>query len=331
MKGEAAVLRYLYYDESNLIVGRTSWDFRAQLANYGPGGTQAEQSVSMPQAEAYCRHVASRHYENFQIASWFLPKLLRQDFYNIYAYCRWSDDCADEVRDRSEATALLTWWQSQLDAIFRGEQPSHPVMRALTATVQRHALPQAPFADLLSAFRQDQFQTRYATFVELDEYCRRSANPVGRLLLGLANAADDGENLRLSDAICTGLQLANFCQDMARDAAVGRIYAPREIWQCHDVDEAMILAACPTPQLQAMVAHFAARAREQLTAGAMLVARVPAWLSLDVDLFRAGGLAILDEIDRAHFDVWTRRPTVSKFRKLRLLLNGYIASLVHKR
>jgi squalene synthase HpnC len=312
-------------------VGRTSWDFRAQLASYGPVGTLARQPVSLYEAEVYCQQVASRHYENFQIASWFLPRLLRQDFYNIYAYCRWSDDCADEACDRTEATALLSWWQSELDALFRGEPPSHPVMCALSSTIARHGLPKKPFADLLSAFRQDQLQTRYETLEELNEYCRRSASPVGRLLLGLAQATDDRENLRLSDAICTGLQLANFCQDMARDAALGRIYVPREIWRCHDVDEAMILAARATPQLQAMLARFVAHAREPLTAGAPLAARLPAWLSLDVDLFRAGGLAILDQIERVEFDVWTRRPTVSKFRKLQLLLRCYVASLARKR
>lgn len=334
--------RVSYYDEGPLKVDRSRWDFFAELAQFGPVDKRMEYArwsaqitpagTSRPigdasggalaAAEAYCRSVAHRHYENFQIASWFVPKHLRQDFANIYAYCRWSDDCADEAGSRTAAMELLTWWQGELDSLFRGETPRHPVMQALATTVERHRLPPNPFFELLSAFSQDQVKQRYETHDEVLDYCQRSANPVGQLVLGLAHAADDAENLRLSDHICTGLQLANFCQDMARDAAMGRIYAPRELWAEHRVDEAMLLAARPTPELRSLLEQWVALAREQLEAGEALVQRAPRWLAVDVRLFRAGGRAILDQIERAHFDVWTRRPTVSKTRKLQLLLSA---------
>lgn len=306
-------------------MGRSSWDFHAELAKYGPTGHLSNRALTFADAEEYCRYVARTHYENFQIASRLLPRLLRQDFYNLYAYCRWSDDCADEARDRTEAVELLRWWSGQLDALFSGGSLNHPVMCALSRTVERHCLPQKPFTDLLSAFQQDQVRQRYETIDELENYCQRSANPVGRLVLGLGAAADDAENMRLSDLVCTGLQLANFCQDMARDAALGRIYVPRELWQPHRVDETMILAARSTPQLQAMLAQFTEVARAKLLAGGALADRVPRWLALDVRLFRAGGLSILDEITRSGYDVWSRRPTVSKLRKALLLVRCFVS------
>ncbi|MCC6508659.1 MAG: squalene synthase HpnC [Pirellulaceae bacterium] len=319
-------------------MGRDKWDFSKQLAEFGPDRV-THRLDSLDQAQAYCRFVAQSHYENFQIVSRLLPRLLRQDFHNIYAYCRWSDDLADETANRQQATALLGWWQAQLDHLFtwQASQPTdavlssaalpplHPVMQALGPTIIRHNLPKQPFDDLLSAFVQDQSTSRYDSFVELNDYCRRSANPVGRLVLGLARAADDPENLRLSDEICTGLQLANFCQDMQRDAAMGRIYAPRELWGRHGVDESMLMNARVTPQLRQMLREFVQVARGRLDAGAMLAARVPRWLALDVRLFRAGGLAILREIERQNFDVWTRRPTVSKWHKIRLLIRACVA------
>ena len=299
---------------------RSGWDFFAELAKFGPRATRAPSDQTLPQAEAYCRYVATSHYENFQIASWFLPRHLRQDFANIYAYCRWADDCADEARSPSEATQLLMWWQGEVNSLFRGDRPRHPVMVALSATLQRHHLSQTPFDDLIGAFVQDQTKQRYDNSQELLDYCRRSANPVGRLILQLAQAARDHENLRLSDQICTGLQLANFCQDMARDALLGRIYAPREMWSAHSVDEVMILAGRPTDQLRSLLKAWTIIARRHLEAGAPLRHRVPRWLALDIELFRGGGLAILDEIQRAQFDVWTWRPTVGKLHKLRVLL-----------
>lgn len=310
-------------------MGSRRWDFSEQLARFGPetisSGTAAENSeLALREAETYCRWVAETHYENFQIASFLLPRLLRRDFHNIYAYCRWSDDLGDEVGDPQKASQLLDWWREQLDCLFAGEPNHHPVMRALAGTLQRHALPKQPFADLLSAFLQDQHKFRYDSMSELEDYCRRSADPVGRLVLGLAGAADDPQNLWLSDSICTGLQLANFCQDMRRDAAIGRIYAPRELWQQHGVTEGELLAGRPLPHMQAMLEEFVELAENYLDRGFELVRRVPRWLALDVRLFRAGGLAILSEIERAKFDVWTERPEVSRWRKGKLLIGALV-------
>ncbi len=305
-------------------MGSSRWDFSEQLALYGPAAQQS--SARGPQAqsdreaaEAYCRWVAETHYENFQIASRLLPRLLRQDFHNIYAYCRWSDDLGDEVGDPERSVQLLNWWREQLDQLFTGQAVQHPVMLALSGTLERHSLPQQPFADLLSAFQQDQHTLRYDSMRDVLDYCTRSANPVGRLVLGLAHVADDPQNLGLSDSICTGLQLANFCQDMQRDAAIDRIYAPRELWHKHAVDEAQLLAGQPTGSLKAMLKEFVGIAKNYLIEGGPLVQRVPRWLALDVRLFRAGGLAILKQIERLDYDVWTRRPEVSKWLKGRLL------------
>ncbi len=305
-------------------MGSSRWDFSEQLVLYGPAAQTQQHGepsaiCSREQADAYCRWVAQSHYENFQIASFLLPRLLRRDFHNIYAYCRWSDDLGDEVGSRTQAQQLLAWWQEQLDLLFAGGLNRHPVMCALAGTLQRHALPKQPFVDLLSAFQQDQTKFRYESLEELTDYCRRSANPVGRLVLGLAGAADDAENLRLSDSICTGLQLANFCQDMYRDAALGRIYAPRELWQRHGITESQILAGRPCSAMSGMLAEFVELAKNYLVQGGELIDRVPRWLALDVRLFRAGGLAILSEIERLQFDVWTHRPEVGRWHKMKLL------------
>lgn len=325
----------MHYDESKLNVDRSGWDFFHELSRYGPqlgSSTLPGEPATLPksarlsidQCRAYCQYVARVHYENFQIASWLIPRRLRQDFFNIYAYCRWSDDCADEAVDSQQATALLSWWRGQLHAMFDGDVPNHPVMQALSETVRHHGLPKEPFDALIDAFEQDQIKRRYATMAELDDYCARSANPVGRLVLGLACEDTDLENLRLSDSICTGLQLANFCQDMARDAKAGRIYAPQEMWAKHSVEESMILAANPRPELQSLLSEWVSQARSRLDAGAGLPRRLPRWLSSDVQLFRQGGLAILDAIERAGFDVWTKRPTISKFRKAQLLVRVFL-------
>ena len=212
--------------------------FWADLAKWGPD--KPPSACDLPFALQYCRRIARSHYENFTVASWFLPRELRQDFYNFYAFCRWSDDFADEVEEHRRLP-LLNWWQQQLSLCYSG-RPAHPVMLALQQTIQRHHIPVEPLEDLLSAFRQDQSKLRYDDDRELLHYCQRSANPVGRVILMIAKA-DDPTNVGLSDLLCTGLQLANFCQDMARDAANNRIYAPRDLCAQHAVTEAMVLDA----------------------------------------------------------------------------------------
>ena len=299
--------------------------FWADLAKWGPD--KPPSACDLPFALKHCRRIARSHNENFTVVSWFLPRELRQDFYNFYAYCRWSDDLADEVEE-DRRLPLLNWWQQQLSLCYSG-RPAHPVLLALQQTIQRHQIPAETLEDLLSAFRQDQSTLRYEDEAELLDYCRRSANPVGRVILQFAKA-DDATNIELSDWICSGLQLANFCQDASRDATNNRIYAPRDLWFKHRVTEAMILDAKCTPQLQAMLQDWVRVSREFFRTGCSLVDRVPIWLAVDVDLFIRGGLAILHSIEAQDYDVWTSRPTLSKLVKLRLLCQSLVFRCTRK-
>ncbi len=197
--------------------------FSRDLEHFGPDATP--QPLTLGQSRQYCRRLAERHYENFTVASRLLPRRLRQHVCNIYAYCRWADDLADETGDPQRSLALLDWWEKLLRQCYQG-QATHPVFVALSETIHEFNIPAEPFLDLLVAFRQDQQVTRYETIDQLLEYCRYSANPVGRMVLYLGRCHTP-ERARLSDSICTGLQLANFWQDVARDWDRGRIYLPQ--------------------------------------------------------------------------------------------------------
>src|SRR5262245_43172694 len=186
-------------------------------------------------AQGYCERLARSHYENFSVATWFLPAKLRQHFYNVYAYCRISDDLGDEVGDAQQSLELLDQWESELDACYAGS-PRHPVFVALAETVRRFDIPKHEFSDLLIAFRQDQTVTRFETFDDVLGYCRYSANPVGHLVLYLCGYRD-AERQQLSDYTCTALQLANFWQDVAVDFGKGRIYLPLEDLRRYGVTE----------------------------------------------------------------------------------------------
>ncbi len=273
---------------------------------------------SRAEALAYCRRLARAHYENFQVASWLLPRSLRPHFYNLYAYCRWSDDLADEISSPQESQRLLDWWEGQLQDCYRG-LARHPVFVALSVTIEQFAIPIRPLADLLVAFRQDQRVTRYETINELLDYCRNSANPVGRLVLYLGRSCDE-QRSALSDSICTGLQLANFCQDVAGDWDRGRIYLPQESLRAAGYTTDMYERRMCNSAFRNLLAQEVDRAEHYLRAGQPLVEQVPRALQVDVALFVAGGLAILDAIRRSDYDVWARRPVVSKFAQMRLLL-----------
>src|SRR4051794_10582713 len=197
--------------------------FMDDLRLYGP---TSETSVSREEAWAYCAHLAATHYENFSVVTWLTPREHRAAFQSIYAFCRWSDDLGDEIGDPERSIALLAWWRGELQAMVAG-RARHPVMIALADTVARYEIPIGPFEALIAAFEQDQRVAEYLTYSQLSDYCTRSANPVGHLVLYVAGAFDE-EGARLADATCTALQLANFWQDVARDLAIGRIYIPRE-------------------------------------------------------------------------------------------------------
>lgn len=294
--------------------------FQDELAVYGPANRR--QPVSVAAAQAYCRQLARSHYENFLVVSLLLPKPLRQHFYNVYAYCRWADDLADETASPAQALDLLAWWEGELERCYAGEA-SHPVFIALRQTIDDFAIPREPFHDLLIAFRQDQQQTRYATFADLLDYCRYSANPVGELVLYLGKSWWP-QTAELSASICTGLQLANHWQDVARDFANGRVYLPQEDMQRYGVTEDDLKIVPATPAFRELLRFEVDRAEEYLRAGEPLCGLISSALRSQVRLFVRGGLAILQEIRKAEYDVLSKRPQVRKSQQIKLLLQCWL-------
>lgn len=289
--------------------------FARRLSHHGPD--KPFRRPSLPRARAYCRQLALTHYENFSVASLLLPKDVRPDFYAVYAYCRWADDLGDESRGGAEALRLLRWWRDEVRLMYAGE-PRHPITVALAETVERHRIPVEPFLDLLFAFEQDQLVKRYRTFDQLLEYCRYSANPVGRLVLYLYDEFD-AEKAAYADAICTGLQLANFWQDMARDFALGRVYLPEEdCWRFGYLESDLRSRRC-TPAFQDLMRFEVHRARQFFEAGFPLVQLVPPRLAPQLELFVRGGLAVLTKIERQGYNVWRRRPKLAKWEKAWLI------------
>ncbi|MGH9539875.1 MAG: squalene synthase HpnC [Terriglobales bacterium] len=285
-----------------------------------------EQPSSLAEAQEYCRRLARSHYENFSVASWFLPARLRQHFFNVYAYCRISDDLGDEVGDPEASLHLLDEWQSELEACYGGT-PRHPVFVALAETVRTFDIPQQPFIDLLNAFRQDQRIQRYETFEALLGYCRYSANPVGRLVLYLCGYRDV-ERQALSDCTCTALQLANFWQDVSVDYAKGRIYLPLEDLRRHKVSEQDIAAARNTTAFCTMMNFEVQRTRDWFRQGWPLAAKVDRELAVDIELFSRGGQEILNAIENQEYAVLGRRPAISKTRKLALVARAAMGKLL---
>jgi squalene synthase HpnC len=279
---------------------------------------------SLDEALAWCRHLAETHYENFHVATWFLPKALRPHFHAIYAYCRISDDLGDEVGDTAVALALLDLWGRELDACYEGSA-RHPVFVALADTIRACEIPKEPFADLLVAFRKDQTVTRYETMDDVFGYCRNSANPVGRLVLyacGEAGPQVREENFRLSDLTCTALQLANFWQDVKVDFAKGRVYLPQADMRRFGVSDETIAKGIATPEFRALMQSEVDFARSLFEQGLSLIGRVNRELALDLDLFSRGGLEILRAIERRDYDVLSARPAISKRTKLSLALRA---------
>lgn len=276
----------------------------------------------LPDAEAFCRRIATGHYENFSVLSWLVPRELRQDFANVYAFARWSDDLADESADPSAATAALGAWRCELDACGR-QGATHPILVALTATMQRHQLEPRPFHDLLDAFVQDQQVVRYDTRDQLVDYCRRSANPVGRIVLALAGCRDP-QRLAESDAICTGLQLVNFWQDIRRDREAGRIYLPLADMERHGVVEADLDASSASPGLKALVRDELRWAESWFDAGEPLLRLAPRSLRPAITAFSGGGRAVAQAIHRIGYDTLARRPVVSKAKKLSLAVGAVL-------
>ena len=287
-----------------------------------------ERAPSEAEAQAYCRRLARSHYENFSVASWFLPERLRQHFFNVYAYCRIADDLGDEVGDPELSLQLLDEWQAELGACYAGN-PRHPVFVALAGTVRKFDIPLQPFADLLRAFRQDQTITRYETFEDLAGYCRYSADPVGHLVLYLCGHRDP-ERQALSDCTCTALQLANFWQDVSVDYSKGRIYLPLEDMRRYQVSEAEIASGRNTLAFCELMRFEVQRAHHLFQRGWPLSEQVDRELAIDLELFSRGGQEILNAIERQGYAVLGRRPAISKTRKLALVVRAALGRLLGK-
>jgi len=304
----------------------------------------AFQPVASPaEAEAYTRHLTHSHYENFSVVSILLPKRLRQDFCNVYAFCRIADDLGDEVGDNQKSLDYLAAFRRQLQACYdniqpvadRGGQRQTAAFAALAQTIARHSIPQKPFDDLIRAFEQDQRITRYDTFEQVVDYCTKSADPVGRIVLYMCGYRDL-ERQQLSDKTCTALQLVNFWQDVRRDMLErDRIYLPLEDMHRFNVTEKELREGEVTQNYRDLIRFQVERTEKMFEEGARLLPLLAPAYRKQIALFGKGGRAICAAIRRQNFDTLTRRPRLSKWQKSRLLtstLLGYaLNSLAWKR
>jgi squalene synthase HpnC len=252
------------------------------------------------------------HYENFPVASWLAPRALRPAIVAIYRFARAADDIADEgSAEAGERLAQLDRFGAMLDRIEEGDRPGEAPFARLSDAVREHGLPLQPFRDLLSAFRQDVVKTRYSDFDELLDYCARSANPIGRLLLHLYRI-DDRRRQEQADAICSALQLANFWQDIAVDWDKGRVYLPKEDLVRHGIAESQIAEGRCDDRWRRLIAFEVQRTRTMLESGRPLARALPLRLKLELRLVVAGGMRILRAIDAVEGDVFRRRPVLSR-------------------
>ena len=280
--------------------------------------TDPHAEYSAEQGYASCEKLAKSHYENFPVGSWLLPASRRKHIYAVYAFCRFVDDLGDEYEgDRMRA---LDGWEEEVRRCYHGT-PRHPYMVALQETIASYDIPIDPFLKLIHANRMDQANTRYPTFEDLEHYCRHSADPVGRLVLYVCGYRDP-ERQQLSDYTCTALQLANFWQDVARDYEMGRIYIPLEDMSRHGYSEDELAQGSVNDRFRSLMAFEVSRARELFHQGLKLVNTLDGKLQLDIALFSLGGMKVLDAIERQGYDVLTRRPSVSRVDKLRLMLTA---------
>lgn len=280
------------------------------------------QPYTLDEAFAYCRRMAQEHYENFPVASPLIPKDLRPHVQAIYAFARTADDYADEAAYSRDSLGLLDDWERQLEDCYRG-QATHPVFVALAETTRRFSIPIEPLKALLQAFRMDVTVRRYADFDRLLYYCRHSANPVGQLVLYLFGYRDP-ELHRLSDCICTALQLTNFWQDVAVDLEKGRIYIPQEDMEAFGCPEEDLLAHRHGDAFRRLLRRQVWRTRQLFAEGWPLAWHVSGMLSLELRLTWFGGMRILEKIEQADYDLFDRRPVLSSFDKGLILLRALI-------
>jgi len=279
-------------------------------------GPRSSRVYTLAEAEAYCADLARRHYENFTVASGLLPRRLRKHFFAVYSFCRWADDLGDELGDRQRSLDALAWWREELDACY-ADAPRHPVFVALRETTRQFEIPRRPFDDLIDAFTQDQTVSRYETFEQVKDYCVRSANPVGRLVLYLCGYRDERRQ-ELSDYTCTALQLANFWQDVRRDLDIDRVYLPREDMERFGYSYDDLFARRCTPPFKELMRFEVDRTRDLFREGLPLIPLLDGSIRLDIQLFSRGGMAILDKIVKQDYDVLTKRPALSRSEKIGL-------------
>jgi squalene synthase HpnC len=301
-----------------------AWDALAE----GPAEYRTpEFRPSLEEARAWCRELTSSHYENFHVATFFLPKKVKPHFESIYAYCRVSDDLGDEVSDPATATRLLETWGTMLTECYEApERSRHPVLVALHETIAATDIPMELFARLLRAFRQDQYKTHFDSMAELMAYSEDSANPVGRLVLWVCGYRDERIGL-LSDKVCTALQLANFWQDVVEDDERGRRYLPADKMAHFGATDEQLKERRFTPAFWMLMQHLVEETRTMLHEGAAITGAVDRELAATLGLFCKGGDAILDAIEAQGFDVLKQRPEVSKGKKLQLLAGAFGAKV----
>ncbi len=276
---------------------------------------------TLSDAIEYTRWLATHHYENFHVVSFLLPKRLHQDFYNVYAFCRWADDLGDEIGNTEESLRLLKWWRGELRAMYESGAARHPVFVALKDTSAQYKLPRELFDDLITAFERDQAITRYNNFEELFDYCRYSANPVGRLVLALCGY-QDAERQALSDATCTALQLANHWQDVTVDLLKDRVYLPLDAMERHGYPLKALLERRFDARFREAMKEAVAVARDLFRKGLPLAGMVDRRLAIDLELFSRGGLKVLEKIEEQDYNVLRARPAISKIERVGLLLGA---------
>lgn len=304
-----------------------------QLARFGPDRCER---LDVESARRFCHALATKHYENFSVLSRLVPARMRDDFAAVYAFCRWADDLGDEVGSTERALELLAWWRGQLDMCYAG-QPEHPVFVALRPTILQHDLPRQPFDDLISAFEQDQKILRYESWDQLIDYCRLSANPVGRLVLMVGGAPRTDDFFKPSDAICTALQLTNHLQDVKRDLVErDRIYLPSAMMagepaeferrmrqsaaQGHAVEPAFL------DQYRELVRTCVERTWKLYEQGEVLLPKLSEELRPIVWLFAAGGQHVLRKVELWNYETILDRPALSLWRKFTLVSKARMAS-----
>ncbi len=282
---------------------------------------------TLREAYAYCERLAKTHYENFTVGSILLPAAYRPAFHAVYAFCRHTDDLGDEAP--GDRLALLDEWSDAFAAACNGAQPLHPILIALQNAIQHFSIPPNLFQKLIQANRIDQGDGRFPTYNDLLHYCDHSANPVGRIILSIVGIRDE-ERSRLSDSVCTALQLANFWQDIKRDYQKGRIYIPLEDMQRFGYTEPDLAASLVNDNFRRLMAFEVERAQQLFEHGLELINHIDGRLKFDIALFSRGGLSVLDSIRKQNYDVLAKRPVVSSPRKLRIMASTAVRLAMRK-